>query len=188
MTRQEFLTNLRAGLAGLPAATIAEVTADYQAHFAEGEAAGRSDEDIAAGLGDPVRLARELRAETGLKAWQETRTPSTAVGAVFAFIGLGAIDIIFLLPILMAVAGVIFALAIAAAICLAVGGGLLVSGPFYDGPGGAAGAMLAGLGLMAGATAGGAALTLVSIGLMNALVWYGRLHYRLLEPAIQPQV
>jgi uncharacterized membrane protein len=185
MTRQEFLTNLRAGLAGLPPATIEEIAADYEAHFAEGEAAGRSDDDIARGLGEPVRLARELRAEAGLKAWQQTRSPSTAAAAVFAFIGLGAIDIVFLLPILMAVAGVLFALAIAVVVCLVVGGGLLVSGPFYDGPGGAAGAMLAGLGLMAGSTAVGAVTTLASIGLMNALVWYGRLHYRLLEPAMQ---
>ena len=26
------------------------------------------------------------------------------------------------------------------------------------------------------------------IGLVNLLVWYGRLHYRLLKPAIDPQV
>ena len=30
-------------------------------------------------------------------------------------------------------------------------------------------------------------VTLVSIGLVNALIWYGRLHYRLLKPAIDPQ-
>jgi len=185
MTRQDFIAKLRGGLAGLPAATIDEIAADYEAHFAEGEAAGRPDADIAKALGDPARLAREQRAEAGLKAWQETRTPATAGAAIFAFIGLGAIDIIFLLPILMGVAGTLFALAIAVIVCLVVGGGLLVGGPFYVGPGGAAGAMLAGLGLMAGSTAVGAVTTLASIGLMNALVWYGRLHYRLLEPAMQ---
>jgi hypothetical protein len=26
-----------------------------------------------------------------------------------------------------------------------------------------------------------------TIGLVNALVWYGRLHYRLLKPALEPQ-
>lgn len=40
---------------------------------------------------------------------------------------------------------------------------------------------------MAGSASGGALLTIVSIGLMNALVWYGRLHYRLLKPALEPQ-
>ena len=41
---------------------------------------------------------------------------------------------------------------------------------------------------MAGAASGGAVLAIVTIGLVNALVWYGRLHYRLLKPALEPQV
>jgi hypothetical protein len=28
-------------------------------------------------------------------------------------------------------------------------------------------------------------IALVSIGIVNALVWYGRLHYRLLRPALE---
>ena len=48
-------------------------------------------------------------------------------------------------------------------------------------------ALLAGIGLMALAASAGAILTIVVIGLVNALVWYGRLHYRLLKPAIEPQ-
>jgi hypothetical protein len=38
---------------------------------------------------------------------------------------------------------------------------------------------------MSGAASLGALLALVSIGLVNALVWYGRLHYRLLKPALE---
>jgi len=48
-------------------------------------------------------------------------------------------------------------------------------------------ALLGGLGLMAGSVSGAAILTLICIGLTNALVWYGRLHFRLLKPAIDPQ-
>jgi hypothetical protein len=40
---------------------------------------------------------------------------------------------------------------------------------------------------MAGGVSLAAVVTLVSIGLVNALIWYGRLHYRLLKPAIDPQ-
>jgi len=185
MTRLEFMTKLKAGLSGLPLTTIADVVADYDAHFTEGLAAGRNEADLAAALGDPGRLARELRAEAGLKAWQETRSPSTAATAVFAVLGLGAIDIIFLLPILMGVAGTLFGLFVAVIVCLVVGAGLLVSGPFYHGPGGIVGMMFAGLGMMAGSASVGALLTLVTIWLMNGLVWYGRLHYRLLKPAIE---
>jgi uncharacterized membrane protein len=185
VTRLEFMTKLKAGLAGLPQTTIADVVADYDAHFAEGLAAGRNEADLAAALGDPGRLARELRAEAGLKAWQETRSPSTAATAVFAVLGLGAIDIIFLLPILMGVAGTLFGLFVAVIACLVAGAAMLVGSPFFHGPGGIVGMMFAGLGLMAGSASVGALLTLVTIWLMNGLVWYGRLHYRLLKPAIE---
>ncbi|MGZ6050426.1 MAG: hypothetical protein ACXWKN_18695, partial [Phenylobacterium sp.] len=45
----------------------------------------------------------------------------------------------------------------------------------------------AGIGLMAGAASMGALLGIVTIGLVNMLVWYGRLHFRLLKPALEPQ-
>jgi uncharacterized membrane protein len=187
MTRQAFLARLREGLRGLPAQAQADIVADYETHFAEGEAAGRSEADVAAALGDPGRLARELRAEASLKRWEEQRDPSGAAGAVFAVLGLGAIDILILLPILMGVGGAIFGIAIGVIGVFIAGGVVFAAGPFTGMPGGAVAAILGGLGLMAGAASIGAVLTLVTIGLVNGLVWYGRLHYRLLKPALEPQ-
>jgi uncharacterized membrane protein len=187
MTRQAFMARLREGLRGLPPQAVAETIADYETHFTEGHAAGRSEADVVAALGDPGRLARELRAEIGLKRWEQERNPSAAAAAVFAVLGLGALDILILLPILMAVIGVIFGFAIAAIAVFFAGGVLFAAGPFTDPPGGVAAALLAGLGLMAGAASVGAVITMVTIGLVNALVWYGRLHYRLLKPALEPQ-
>ena len=40
---------------------------------------------------------------------------------------------------------------------------------------------------MAGATAIGALTAVATILLVNATVWYARLHYRLLKPALEPQ-
>ena len=40
MTRTEFMTRLRRGLAGLPATTIADIVADHEAHFADAMAEG----------------------------------------------------------------------------------------------------------------------------------------------------
>ena len=57
MTRDAFLTALRANLHGIPIKAADEIVADFAGHFDEGRAEGRSDEDIAAGLGDPARLA-----------------------------------------------------------------------------------------------------------------------------------
>lgn len=187
MTRQAFIARLREGLRGLPPQSVADIVADYDTHFADGAAAGRSEAEVAAALGDPARLARELRAESTLNRWREERSPSSAASAVFAVLGLGAIDILVLLPILMTVGSVLFALFIGVIAVFFAGGVVFAAGPFTDPPGGAVAALLAGIGLMSGATAGGALLALISIGLMNALVWYGRLHYRLLKPALEPQ-
>lgn len=186
MTRQAFMARLREGLRGLPAQSQAEILADYEAHFADGVAAGRSEAEVASALGDPGRLARELRAERGLKRWDEERNASSAGAAVFAVLGLGALDIMFLLPILMGVAGAIIGVGVALIAVFFAGGAMFAAGPFTGFPGGAGAAVLGGLGLMAGAASGGALLTIVCIGLMNALVWYGRLHYRLLKPALEP--
>jgi uncharacterized membrane protein len=187
MTRQAFMARLREGLRGLPAQNQADIVADYETHFAEGAAAGRTEAEVAQALGDPTRLARELRAEAGLKRWEEERNAASAGGAVFAVLGLGAIDIMILLPILMGVAGAIIGVGVAAIAVFFSGGVMFAAGPFTNPPGGAAAALLGGLGLMAGAASMAAVLTIISIGLLNALVWYGRLHYRLLKPALESQ-
>jgi uncharacterized membrane protein len=187
MTRQAFIARLRDGLRGLPPQTIDEIVADYETHFADGEAAGRSEAEVADALGDPGRLARELRAEIGLKRWEAERSPSGAAAAVFAVLGLGALDLFILLPVLMAVGGALFGLAMASIGGLIAGGAVFAAGPFTDFPGGPAAAILGGLGVMSGATALGAVVVLITIGIVNALVWYGRLHYRLLKPALGPQ-
>ena len=180
------MARLREGLRGLPPQAIADIVADYEAHFTDGEAAGRTEAEVAAALGDPDRLAREVRAESTLNRWRDERSPSSAAAAVFAVLGLGAIDILILLPILMGIAGAIIGIAVAVIVCFFAGAFVFAAGPFMDPPGGPVTALLAGLGVMADSASGGALLTIVSIGLMNALVWYGRLHYRLLKPALEP--
>jgi uncharacterized membrane protein len=88
MKRAEFLQCLRDGLRGLPTAQSEEWIADYDAHFSEGLASGRSEEEIAAALGDPARLAREVRAEAGIRKWETRRTPRNYAGALFALFGI----------------------------------------------------------------------------------------------------
>src|SRR5687768_18447258 len=113
MTRDEFMGRLRRGLVGMPITAAAEIASDYEMHFEDGAAAGRSEAEVAAALGDPDRLARELRAEAGARRWDQEKNPSAAAGAVFAVPGLGAIDILILLPILMAVDGDLVGLCLA---------------------------------------------------------------------------
>ena len=185
MTRADFMQRLRRGLAGLPPAVQAEILTDYETHFADGAAEGRAEAEVAAALGDPGRLARELRLEAGLKRWEEERNPASAAGAVMALVGLGAVDILILLPLLTAVVSTLAGLFLGAIGVFIGGGAVLAAGPFFDPPGGIVFAILLGLGLMGGAVAAAAILTILTIWLVNGLVWFGRLHYRLLKPAIQ---
>jgi uncharacterized membrane protein len=186
MTRQAFLDALRAGLAGLPPSGIDEIIADYDAHFSEGAAAGRSEAEVAAALGEPGRLARELRAEAGLKRWEDRPSASNAAAAVIALLGLGAVDILVLLPLLMGVVGVMVGCLFGVIGVFLAGGGVFAFGPFSHAPGGPVAALLTGLGLMSAAASGGAILTIATIGLVNLLVWYARLHFRLLDPVKNP--
>jgi uncharacterized membrane protein len=188
MTRQEFLARLREGLQGLPADGRSEILADYEAHFEDGRAAGRSEADVAAALGDPRRLARELRAETGLRRWETARTPSSAAGAVLALVGVGALDVLVALPFLLSVAGALFGFGVAALGVFVAGGVVFAVGPFSGMPGGAAAALLLGVGLMTGAIAVGALVAAAGIVFVNGVVWYARLHFRLLKPALEPQM
>ena len=187
MKRNEFIRRLKAGLKGAPQDVIAEIVADYEEHFDAGAAEGRSEEEVAAALGNPARLARELRFEAGFKTWESDRSPSSAWGAILAFMGLATIDILILLPIVLPVLGVMFGLFVATLVMFFVGGFMLIAGPFTGFPGGWLVAILGGLGVMSASVAVGALLTLVSIWIINALMWFGRLHYRVIEPAIHPE-
>lgn len=187
MTRADFLARLKRGLVGLPVSSAADILSDYETHFTDGLAAGRTEAEVAAALGDPDRLARELKAEAGIQRWHQEKNPSAAAAAVFAVLGLGAIDILILLPLLMGVVGTLFGFFIAVIALFFSGGIVLVAGPFAGFPGGPVAAILGGLGLMASAIFIGALLSIVTIWLVNGLVWFARLHYRLLKPALDPQ-
>lgn len=187
MTRDEFLKRLDRGLVGMPETDREDILRDYSEHFDAGGEDGRSEAEVALALGEPGRLARELKLEAGIRRWEESRSPASALAAIVAFLGLGAIDILILLPILLPAIGVIFALYVAMLAIFIAGAVVLIVGPFNAFPGGTLAAILAGLGMMSAAIAITALLTVITIWLINALMWFGRLHYSVLKPAIEPQ-
>ena len=153
MNRELFLSELRTALRGLNPQEIDDIVSDYRAHFAEALAAGRSEREVATALGDPQRLARELRAETGLRRWQQRRTPGNYFGALVALCGLAAVDLIILLPVLCVLGLIAFVMCIVLIALIVAGFGVLASplwlAPF-DSWNYAVSVVLAGAGLIAG--------------------------------------
>jgi uncharacterized membrane protein len=183
MTQAEFLSILRERLRGLPPAEIEELMDDYASHFAEGVAEGRSEAEIAAALGDPLRLARELRAEAGLRRWESARTPANFFTAMIGFLALIAVDFMFLLPLLgaLALAALIGFLAM---LGLCVAGLALVMKLFSFDHGLSLHYLtriLSGVGLLGLGVGGGALLLMAAAYVIRLLARFARLHYTLLQ-------
>lgn len=187
MTRQEFMGRLRRGLAGIPAHSIDEICSDYESHFTDGAEAGRSEAEVAAALGDPTRLAKELRAEVGLKRWEEERNPSSAAAAVLAVLGLATIDVVLLLPVLLAVGGTLLGFFVAAIGIFIWGVTMMAAMAFGRNVAGLdpMTVIFGALGLMSLGIAIASLIIPCVVGLLNLLGRYGRLHYRLLQPALE---
>lgn len=191
MNRAMFLSELRMGLSGLPQNEIDETVADYETHFSDGAAAGRSEAAIASALGDPARLARELRAEAGFKRWETERSPGSMVSAVIALLGLATLDLIFLIPFVCVVGAVLLSMLVTAIALLFSGGAVwllaLFPGLMMSATSGVLGSgaalALAGFGLIAGGIGLGALTWLLLDVFVRGLVQYARLHFRLIDSA-----
>jgi uncharacterized membrane protein len=147
--RVEFLASLRAGLRGAPTALIDELIADYSLHFDEGARAGRSEQEIAAALGDPLVLADELRAEAHVGHWE--RAPSARAGwrLVAHALSRGALHSSLALIAIPLMCLVALALSLASLAALVGGAWFLFAGHAFELPGGSWTVLLAGLGLLA---------------------------------------
>jgi uncharacterized membrane protein len=187
MKRAHFMAQLRDGLAGLHHTDIGDIVSDYERHFADGAADGRTEDEISAALGDPERLARELRAEVGFRRWEEKRSAGNFLGVVLALLGLVTIDFILLVP--LSVLAVLFFGLSCACLGMIVGGSALLFnllpfgwGSWMNNPGAQ---FLTALGLISGAVGGGALLLLVMEIIAKLLIRYARLHFRLFDSANQ---
>ncbi len=180
MTQEQFLNTLRRRLTGMNADEVEDVIEDYRGHFADGLAAGRSEAEIAAALGDPIRLARELRAEAGVRRWESNRTPSNFASALFGLLALIAIDFMFLLPVLAAIFGMAVA-AVVLVFLMCLGGMVLMFNIFtLD-----IVSTLGGLSLLGFGVGFGAVTMILGEWVIKALIRFARLHFTLFNRASQ---
>lgn len=88
MTEEQFFTILEDGLKSLPPQERNDIIRDFREHFAAGREEDRSEAEIAASLGSPRLIAKELVAASHLKSVEAKATLSNVVRAVWAVIGL----------------------------------------------------------------------------------------------------
>jgi len=121
MGKKYFLDILEKNLKGLPKEEVADILGDFEEYFEVGNERGRTVEEIEQSLGNPKTLARQIKAESYIRKAEESSSAVNITRAVFMTIGLSFFNLIFILPIFIAVISVLGAL-FAAAISIAAAG------------------------------------------------------------------
>jgi uncharacterized membrane protein len=109
MKKNEFISELTRHLQKLPKSEQEAAIADYEEHFEHGVFEGRSEEDIAKNLGNPRKIARELITEYHLEHAEQNNSYSSIMRALFASLGLGFLNLVFVLAPFVAIVAVVIA-------------------------------------------------------------------------------
>lgn len=109
MTRDKFLQQLNASLKGLSEKERSDILQDYKEHFTFGLEEGKTEEEIAASLGSPTQIAKELLADYHLEKVTASATVGNVFRAFWAVIGLGFFNLVLVLGPAIAIAAFIFA-------------------------------------------------------------------------------
>lgn len=84
MSKNEYLDALKKALAGLPPDTAAKTMAYYEQRFIDSLGAGKTEEEIAAELDDPRKIAMTLRANAHRSAFEQKRNPANLARMMFS--------------------------------------------------------------------------------------------------------
>ena len=127
MNKEQFMSQLRRSLSGIPEQEKKEILYDYEEHFRSGLENGQGEEEIARSLGNPRVLGRSYRIESLLDKDRGGNRASNIIRAVFASLSLGFFNIIITVPLF---AGLFSGLAglWAGAVSLAVSGIAVIVG------------------------------------------------------------
>lgn len=101
MKQDVFIETLRQELGSLPKQAVDEIIADYHEYIGDALAAGRREEEVIAALGDPVKLARELKAQANYRQWQDRRSVGNLFRVIVSISGLGLLNVLLLVPFML---------------------------------------------------------------------------------------
>ncbi|WP_164216964.1 DUF1700 domain-containing protein [Virgibacillus sp. YIM 98842] len=107
MNEKLFLQKLKAALQKLPEAEQDEILMDFEEHFSMGKEEGKTEEEISAALGSPEQIAKEMKAAYYLDQVDNTSSVGNVFRAVWATVGLGFFNLVFVLAPFIALAGIV---------------------------------------------------------------------------------
>lgn len=183
MNKQSFMYNLDGALARLKPEERKDILADFEEHFANGMASGKSEEEVARELGDPVALAAQYT-----EGLPEPKPPVKASGVaqgILAAFGLLMFDAIIAIPIIATIFSiwislwaVVLALLCAAFVCLIAPFVTLFMIPsVLTG----IGAFMIGISLLAFTVLAGIGMCYVSKWFFKGLVEFVKAHIRIIK-------
>jgi uncharacterized membrane protein len=120
MGKLEYLDALKRAMTGLAPEVQAKTLAYYEQRFIDGQAAGRSDDEISKDLDDPKKIAMTLRASSHLSAFEQKRNPANLLRLLVSALGLAIFNLFMVVP--AAVYGLLLAAMYACALAFYVAG------------------------------------------------------------------
>ena len=109
MNKEQCLKILEEGLKKLPHEEREEILQDFQEHFAIGLEQGKTEEEIAASLGSPQQIAKEMVATSHIEHVSENRSIGNIIRATWAVIGLSFFNLVIVLGPFLALVGILLA-------------------------------------------------------------------------------
>src|SRR3972149_12087185 len=108
MNKKDFINKLSSCLGGIPVEERQDVINDFEEHFKEAMAEGRTEEEIADSLGDPKALANQFKANILVSKAEKTTSAINITTAVLATLGLGFFNLVFVLGPFIGIVAVLF--------------------------------------------------------------------------------
>jgi uncharacterized membrane protein len=121
MNRKQFMETLKSNLKGISREDKKEILEDYEEHFKIGKKKKRKESEIAKALGNPKQIAKQAKVELAVEKAQDKLNFKNVTRAVFAIMGMGFFNLVFMIGPFFGLLGVLIGL-------LATGFALTISG------------------------------------------------------------
>ena len=119
MTKKDFFTRLEKGMKGVPREYKQEILSDFEHHFDDAEADGRTEDEICSSLGNPTMIGKASRVEFLVKEAETRKSTKNVFRAILAAAGLSLVNVLFVLAPFVSVWTVITSIwAVAAGLAL----------------------------------------------------------------------